>query len=77
MEHTTIIFSAPDNSCFNFDWPGVIFCDLWMLMEETWLDVENNQGDNVLIEMEVTSRGVFWFFFFSHCFPFDIHTGVI
>lgn len=75
MVHPTIIFSAPDNSCFNFDWPGVIFCDLWMLMEKTRRDVENNQGDYVLIEMEVTSSFLVCFFF--HCFPFDIHTGVI
>lgn len=32
-------------------------------MEETQLDVENNQGDYVLIEMEVTSRGLFGRFF--------------
>lgn len=48
-------------------WPRVICCDLQMLMEETGLDVENIQGDDVLIEMEVTCRGgLGWFvgFFF-------------
>ena len=32
-------------------------------MEETRLDAENNQGDVVLIELEVTSRGVWGLFF--------------
>lgn len=27
-------------------WAQVIYCDLWMLMEETRLDVENKQGDD-------------------------------
>ena len=44
-------------------WPQVTFCDLRILMEETQLDAENNQGDDVLIEMEVTSRGVWGLFF--------------
>ena len=44
-------------------WPQVTFCNLRILMEETQLDAENNQGDDVLIEMEVTSRGVWGLFF--------------
>lgn len=59
-------------------WPQVIVCDLWMQMGETWLDEENNQKGDVLIELEGTSRGgcvVFCLVF--RCFPFDNHTGVI
>lgn len=46
-------------------------------MEETGLDVENIQGDDILIEMEQTSRGgLGLFMFLVFFFSFDIHAGI-
>lgn len=44
-------------------------------MEETGLDAENIQGDDILIEMELTSRGGLGLFVFL-VFSFDIHAGI-